>query len=64
MGIYDSGLSVWERNKRGLPADTAAGGVIGEKEEIKVSETLEESPEEEVTVKVEKPKTKHKVAEK
>jgi hypothetical protein len=30
MGIYDSNLSVWERNKRGLPADHAGSGVIGE----------------------------------
>lgn len=32
MGIYDSGLSCWERNQRGLPADHAGEGTIGTEE--------------------------------
>lgn len=30
MGIYDSGLSCWERNKRSLPNDNAGKGILGE----------------------------------
>jgi len=30
MGLYDSNLSVWERNKLGLPMDHCGDGVIGE----------------------------------
>jgi hypothetical protein len=42
MGIYDSGLSVWERNKRGLPMDHAGAGVIGENKEQEIADLLEE----------------------
>lgn len=39
MGIYKSGLSVWQRNKAGLPMDHASDKcVIGEEEKPVVEE--------------------------
>ncbi len=47
MGLYDSGLSVWERNKLGLPMDHCGEGVVGEtpaEPVVQPVEELEETP--------------------
>lgn len=49
-GIYSSGMSAWERNKRGLPADHAGPETIGEEKvdvkPEKVEKEAKVSPEE------------------
>lgn len=40
MGIYDSGLSCWERNQRGLAADHAGEGVIGENKDEEIANLI------------------------
>ena len=42
MGIYDSDLSVWERNQRGLPNDHAGEGVIDENKTKEIEELVKQ----------------------
>lgn len=61
MGIYDSGLSCWQRRKLGLSQDNA--GKTVQQEEIPtppVAEELVEEKKEEVVVKKPVPKRKPK----
>lgn len=58
MGIYDSGLSCWERNQRGLPPDHAGEGSIDEINELISKIESDVVPEEEEQPEVDKPKAK------
>ena len=63
-GIYSSGMSCWERNRAGLPADHAGPGTIpsGEVKKAELKPEKVEEVVEEVVVEstTEKPKAKDK----